>query len=314
MPRPKLTNEERKARAAERARAWRAANPDKVKASNRAAYKANSEQRIEYARAYRENNPEKVAECLRAWRAANPEKVKANNRAWRAANHEKVAEQGRAYYKRNAEQIAERARAYRQANAEQIAERVRAWRKANPEKVAKCIRAWRQANAEKIREQGRAWRAANPEKSREFERAWRAANPEKIRERKRARLRTDPQYKAAWLMRRWLDQSLRQKITPGGFGELLGCSASDLRAYIEARFLTGWTWENRGAVWELDHVRALSSFDLLDPEQMAQAGHHTNLMPLSKADHKAKTIADTAAARQRRKQAGPVTGKRNTKG
>lgn len=55
-------------------RAWRKANPQRVK---------------ELDKLRREANPEKCKEESRAWIKANPERQKANTRAWRKANPDK---------------------------------------------------------------------------------------------------------------------------------------------------------------------------------------------------------------------------------
>jgi len=61
--------------------------------------------------------------------------------------------------------------------------------------------------------------------------------------------------------------------------ELIGCSAEELVAHLEAQFTEGMTWENYGE-WHVDHVRPCASFDLTDPAQQRQCFHHTNLQPL----------------------------------
>jgi hypothetical protein len=63
--------------------------------------------------------------------------------------------------------------------------------------------------------------------------------------------------------------------------ELLGCSISEARSYLESKFLEGMSWDNHGLKgWHIDHIKPLASFDLTDPEQQKQAFHYTNLQPL----------------------------------
>lgn len=63
----------------------------------------------------------------------------------------------------------------------------------------------------------------------------------------------------------------------------LGCSVTELRAYLEFRFQPGMTWANYGkgrSRWSIDHIRPLASFDLTDRAQLLEACHYTNLQPL----------------------------------
>lgn len=69
-------------------RAWREANPNKVK---------------EVRKAYREANPNKVREASKAYYKANPNKVKEAHTAWLKANPDKVKEARKAYFKNNPE-------------------------------------------------------------------------------------------------------------------------------------------------------------------------------------------------------------------
>lgn len=71
-----------------RVKAWRAANPERAAASDRARSKRYSEKNREALRernrSWREANPEKADAAVRAWRAANPEKMRALAKARRA--------------------------------------------------------------------------------------------------------------------------------------------------------------------------------------------------------------------------------------
>jgi hypothetical protein len=71
--------------------------------------------------------------------------------------------------------------------------------------------------------------------------------------------------------------------------EYLGCNYDEARRHIEAQFRDGMTWENHGTVWEIDHIRPLASFDLLDDAQKRAAMHFSNLQPLFVQENRAKS-------------------------
>lgn len=75
--------------------AWRAANPEKYKASYRNWQAENREFMKERYAKYYAANAEWLRERAKDWRIANPERASAKDAAWRAANPEKVREQGR---------------------------------------------------------------------------------------------------------------------------------------------------------------------------------------------------------------------------
>jgi len=97
-------DEIRKAKNAERARKWRAANPERAREiqrqwilnnpeaakAKRAKYRAKKPAaEAAYVRAFIESG--RAAQQRREWRAANPERERENQRRWREANREKVA-------------------------------------------------------------------------------------------------------------------------------------------------------------------------------------------------------------------------------
>ena len=64
-----------------------------------------------------------------------------------------------------------------------------------------------------------------------------------------------------------------------------GCTAEELKAYLESLFTEGMTWENYGE-WHVDHIRPVSSFA---PEEWEQINHYTNLQPLWAEDNLSKS-------------------------
>jgi Zn ribbon nucleic-acid-binding protein/plasmid maintenance system antidote protein VapI len=61
--------------------------------------------------------------------------------------------------------------------------------------------------------------------------------------------------------------------------ELLGCSISFLKIFLESKFKEGMTWENHGE-WHIDHIKPCASFNLLDENEQKKCFHYTNLQPL----------------------------------
>lgn len=63
--------------------------------------------------------------------------------------------------------------------------------------------------------------------------------------------------------------------------EYIGCSASELKEYLESKFQKGMSWDNYGFEgWHIDHIKPLCQYDLEDTEQQKEAFHYTNLQPL----------------------------------
>lgn len=67
--------------------------------------------------------------------------------------------------------------------------------------------------------------------------------------------------------------------------EILGCSYSDFKIYIESKFESWMTWENRGLYngqlnygWDLDHIIPISSAKTID--DVIKLNHFTNFQPL----------------------------------
>lgn len=62
--------------------------------------------------------------------------------------------------------------------------------------------------------------------------------------------------------------------------ELVGCSLSFLKNYLEERFLPTMTWENYGKYWHIDHIIPCSKFNLTKREEQLKCFNYKNLQPL----------------------------------
>ena len=93
----------------------------------------------------------------------------------------------------------------------------------------------------------------------------------KIKERKQK----DPAFRVTCSLRSRLRRFIKKERTFPG----VGCTRDELNAHIESLWDEGMTWENYGQ-WHIDHIMPCSSFDLMDPKQIAECFHYTNLQPL----------------------------------
>jgi hypothetical protein len=62
--------------------------------------------------------------------------------------------------------------------------------------------------------------------------------------------------------------------------ELIGVDFEIFAKWIEFQFEEGMTMENYGSVWHYDHVLPISSFNLLDEEELFKAMNWMNIRPL----------------------------------
>ena len=112
----------------------------------------------------------------------------------------------------------------------------------------------------------------------------------KRRDYERNRRKTDPAFKAKFMLRKRVRQFMQgnELYKHTSTSRLIGCTLPELKRHIESKFKRGMTWENHGSVWELDHVIPLAAFDLTQPDQLKRAAHFTNCQPLSVADNRIK--------------------------
>jgi hypothetical protein len=92
---------------------------------------------------------------------------------------------------------------------------------------------------------------------------------------------TNPEYRLKKHLRTRVYRALKgiRKETPTM--TLLGCTVEELKAHLEQQFVDEMSWDNYGRRgWEMDHIIPCASFDLMDPVQLAECFHYTNLQPL----------------------------------
>lgn len=127
---------------------------------------------------------------------------------------------------------------------------------------------------------------------------WRLDNPDKTRlmytRRAMKAYHTNVQYKLRMLLRSRVRGAVKYGRSGSPVGDL-GCTISELKAHLEARFEVGMSWDNHGA-WHIDHIVPLKKFDLTSREQFLQACNYTNLQPLWAEDNLKKDLEYRYAA------------------
>jgi hypothetical protein len=125
------------------------------------------------------------------------------------------------------------------------------------------------------------------ERKRISQRAWvKAQGPEYQEERNlyvRQRRTNNPQVRIATNLRVRLKKLLKQGYKTGHAVRDLGCTAAELKVYLESKFQSGMSWDNYGAgddKWNIDHIIPFAVHDLTKREDVLHVCHYTNLQPL----------------------------------
>jgi len=146
--------------------------------------------------------------------------------------------------------------------------------------------------------QGKAileWRKNNPEKCRQWQREWRKSNPEKTRDAYRrgaATRRSNPKYRLSNSISSGILQSIKNGAKANRHWEsLVDFTADQLKEHLEQLFRPGWTWENYGSVWHIDHKTPIAVFNFDKPEDIdfRICWSLKNLQPMDVMENKIKS-------------------------
>lgn len=297
----------------ERARMHYRNNRERIKAIN-AAYGVANRQRLQMAsRKWREQNKESIREKRRAYYLANREKLMEQNKKRHEQNRDAILKQRRESYVSNKDKILLANKDYRMRD--DIKERTRIRRMAPGPARDRYLELKRKSGARhrdktnakraayfndpKIKARKAAYdrerRAKIGDKYKESTKAWIIKNRERYNARQRERRRIDPQFAISNNVRSRMNSALRnyglKRDKP--LEKQIGCSIEQLMAHLEEQFTDGMTWDARGRmdrtthtkVWQIDHIKPCSAFDLSDPKQRAECFHYTNLKPLWAIDN-----------------------------
>ncbi len=145
-------------------------------------------------------------------------------------------------------------------NIEHRREAGRKWRRLHPIEAKAASLRWYHANKKQAATRFRNWRAGN--------------SPAAVRHRLIGNIR----HLIQMAVRRTNSNKCSKTL------ELLGCSASRFKQYLESLFLPGMSWSNR-SLWHIDHKTPICKFDLSTFEGQKAAFHYTNTQPLWALDN-----------------------------
>lgn len=202
--------------------------------------------------------------------------VKENRKEYVHLNYDKVRDVQKKSYKK-----------WRENNREEYLNKQSIYRKENSEKIREYCKSYYQNKIDDIKE----YRVINSKRIKEYMTEYYKNNKTEIlhmnRERNNSRKLVDPLFKLSENIRTLLHNSIRR----GGYSknsktiEILGCSFEEFKLYIESKFESWMTWENRGLYngefnygWDLDHIIPVSSAKT--EEEMIKLNHYTNFQPL----------------------------------
>lgn len=117
----------------------------------------------------------------------------------------------------------------------------------------------------------------------------------KIKENSKEKRKNDIEYKLKHYLRNriwWALKNIKSNKLSSSVS-LLGCNLLTYKQHIESQFLPEMTWENYGNIWEIDHIKACSNFDLTKLEEQHMCFHYTNLQPLFKTTEIAESFGYT---------------------
>jgi hypothetical protein len=129
-----------------------------------------------------------------------------------------------------------------------------------------------------------------------YSKRYEQASENKARRHERARkyhkvsMANDPSYKLTRNYRKRVYSALKAAgvVKSQKTKELFGALVEFVWDHLEKQFRLPMTRPNYGKVWEVDHIRPVSSFDLSDPEQVKACFHYTNLQPLFVEENRVK--------------------------
>lgn len=167
-------------------------------------------------------------------------------------------------------------------------------REKHGERRRETTKLWLQKNQDKVQEDQKLYYLKNTDKIKSRVKEYRKNNKERRNKHERNRYQNDICYKLRLILRNRINNVLlRGAVKENKHVKDLGCTAKELKLYIESMLWPGMTIvEGKKQGWELDHIIPLGNVDLTDVDVYKRVSHYTNIQPLWTKDHKEKPNYD----------------------
>lgn len=143
-------------------------------------------------------------------------------------------------------------------------------------------------NKEYYKNYSKEWIKENKDTWEKYLREYRENNREKLNKYdndwKKEKYQNDINYKLKTNIKTRIVEALNKGNLKKGekITTYLGCNIEFYKQYLESQFKSEMNWENHGKIWEIDHIRAVSKFDLSIEENIYKAFNYQNTQPLFK--------------------------------
>ena len=188
------------------------------------------------------------------------------------------------------------------------------WKLANPKRAKELSKKakFKHYHSERGQQKRKQYLEKNRDKHRIYQRIWYHNNKEKAAQHKRKhylknknkiiarrtiyakyKYQSDPIFRLKHMLRALTRHAFKKQgvdrnaRTNTKTARLLGCSWEFAKQHIESLFKEGMTWQNQGE-WEIDHIVAISRWDLNSEEDIVKCFNYTNLQPLWAKENRSK--------------------------
>ena len=202
-------------------------------------------------------------------------------------NKKEMLEKNKKWKENNSDYHKKYLKEYRENNKEKSKEYAKEYWENNKEKLKVYKKDWNNENKKYHKEYNKDYYLENKEFLKKEAAEYRVNNKNKINKHTRERKKNDPLFK----MRHGIGNLILKSIKRNGYSkksktaEILGCTFLEFKEYLESKFESWMTWENRGLYngeinygWDIDHIIPISSAET--EEDVIRLNHFSNLQPL----------------------------------